>query len=274
MIDSYFFIPADRTKFLEKISSIRADYFILDLEDAVPLQNKMMAFEMLDNLEIKENYFVRVPFKEGVYSENQLRRLAKIFGGRLVLPKVNSPSDLEFITRIIGGSQELNFIVLIEQPLGIVSLQSILELHKDSISCVGFGSHDFCSSMGMKHIASNLTGFKHQINLKAKAYGKRFLDGVDLNLEDLEVFKRECLAAYEMGADGKFIIHPSQLDALGQIEFMTKEEIEHLLKVYELIRGKDTDQVEIVKVDGVVYERPHFNRIIKLVAKYQSKMLS
>jgi citrate lyase beta subunit len=63
MIESYFFVPAHSKRFIEKSLTIKADYFILDLEDAVPLSEKSQAISNCLEIQDKEKYFVR-PYLE------------------------------------------------------------------------------------------------------------------------------------------------------------------------------------------------------------------
>ena len=47
MLDSYFFIPGDKIKFLKKIEDLQSDFYVLDLEDSVSKKNKQSALTIL-----------------------------------------------------------------------------------------------------------------------------------------------------------------------------------------------------------------------------------
>lgn len=161
----------------------------------------------------------------------------------------------------------MNSIVLVETPKCFVNLKEILIKYQNSINAVGFGSHDFCTLMGMKHNLNNLIHFKNELILLTKAFGVKYIDTVDLNLSDFTEFKKECLFAFENGADGKFIIHPKQLEQLNKVEYLTSNEIETIRNKYEFIKDLDEDTIDIFKIGEEILEKPHINRINQLYQK-------
>ena len=57
MLKTFFFIPSDKEKFIIKVSSIDADYFVFDLEDAVAKNEAKECLERLNRLELYDNYY-------------------------------------------------------------------------------------------------------------------------------------------------------------------------------------------------------------------------
>jgi len=266
MIDSYFFIPGDKPKYLNKIKDFNADFFVIDLEDSVSNNNKEIAMNNILDFEFSEQTFLRIPLYDNSYTENQIYRLIKKFNGNIVLPKFKSSNDLERLV-ILGGEIKLKIIILIENPLGLINLNETLSQYNESIYGIGFGSHDFCAEMGFSHTYENLDHYKRQLILLSKAYDKKYIDGVDLNIRDLTVFEKECITAFEIGADGKFIIHPSQLLKMQTISYMSENEINKVKEVYEKMISVNLDDIDIIEVNGVVYEKPHLKRIERLIKK-------
>jgi citrate lyase beta subunit len=144
-----------------------------------------------------------------------------------------------------------------------------LRLHSKYIHAIGFGSHDFCSITGLKHTLEYLSHYKQELILFAKAYGIDFIDGVDLNLRDYANFIKECVFAFEAGAAGKFLIHPAQLRELNQIEFIREEERKQIQAVYDKIKDVTVEELDVYTVNGVVYEKPHIQRIKYLMNRLQ-----
>lgn len=270
MIDSYFFIPGDKPNYLNKIDTINADYIVIDLEDAVSINNKQLAIELVLALTFNQNMFVRVPFFDECYSKSQLKALINKFEGQVVLPKINTFDDINKVISI-SETTELKMIVLIENPTSFLATPEILKMFSNQIHAIGFGSHDFCSITGIKHTLEHLKHYKRQLILSAKAYNVNFLDGVDLDLKNFDQFKKECVFAFEAGADGKFIIHPLQLEELRKVDYMTNEEINQLKLVYEKIKDVSMNDIDVFTIDGKVYEKPHVKRIKYLIEKIQKK---
>ena len=268
MLDSYFFVPGDKEKFINKIDSLKTDYIIIDLEDAVALQNKEKAFDLAMAITPKDNCFVRIPFFENCYSEQKLIQLIKHFKGRIVLPKLRETKELIQIQDLVP-ELSLSIIALVENPFCFINLPDILNRYSSYIQGVGFGSHDFCSITGIKHTFENLSHYKRQLVLYTKAFNVDYIDGVDLDLKDFTQFKNECVFAFEIGSSGKFLIHPSQIEALKSVKFITDAEMEQLKAVYEKIKNIPEDSIEVYTINDKVYEKPHILRIKYLMEKVQ-----
>ena len=118
--------------------------------------------------------------------------------------------------------------------------------------------------MEMKHELKNLIHYKKDLILKAKAFGKSYIDSVDLNLKDFSDFESECLWGFENGAKGKFLIHPRQLEKLREVEFLSKNEREKIARIYHKIKSLSLDEIDIIKIENEVYEMPHILKIINL----------
>lgn len=267
MLNSYFFIPADKEKFLLKKNEINADIFIIDFEDSVSKNKKNLAFENGIRTSFTDNTFFRIPFLESCYSKEQLLLLTEKCKGRIVLPKIETEKDLVSILNIIGSVKGLEIILLIETPKIFIELKEILNKYGQNIIAIGFGSHDFCSITGIKHDMKYLKHFKLDLSLIAKAFSVLFIDGVDLNIRNLKQFKKECLFAYEIGCDGKFMIHPNQLKVANEIDFLPLDEIKKLKEIHKKIALIDLNDRDVIEIDGVVYEKPHIDKINKLINK-------
>lgn len=270
MIDSYFFIPGDKPNYLSKIDKLDADYIIIDLEDAVSNNNKKVAIELVLALTFNKNMFLRIPFFDNSYTNEQLKSLILKFGGQIVIPKINSVED---VNKVISLSESipLKMIVLIENPQSFIATEQILKSFSSQIHAIGFGSHDFCSITGIKHTLDHLAHYKRQLILYAKVFKVAFLDGVDLNLKNFSQFKKECVFAFESGADGKFMIHPLQLQEMHKIDFMSEEEINQLKFVYEKVKDIPVNDIEVYTIEGKVYEKPQIIRIKYLMEKMEKK---
>lgn len=268
MLNSYFFIPGDKQKFLAKIDIIESDYIVIDLEDAVALENKNEAFDLVMSLIPNESHFVRIPFFDKCYSEEQLVKLLQHFEGRIVVPKLRELSELKQIMELVP-QPDLRMIILVENPICFINLPDILNRYSSYIQGVGFGSHDFCSITGIKHTFENLSHYKRQLVLYTKAFNVDYIDGVDLDLKDFTQFKNECVFAFEIGSSGKFLIHPSQIEALKSVKFITDAEMEQLKAVYEKIKNIPEDSIEVYTINDKVYEKPHILRIKYLMEKVQ-----
>ena len=111
--------------------------------------------------------------------------------------------------------------------------------------------------------------YKRQLILYTKAFDVDYIDGVDLNLKDFTQLRKECLFAFEIGASGKFLIHPLQIKELKSVEYLSEIELEEMNIVYQKVKDIPDDSIEVYTINGKVYEKPHIQRIKLLINKMQ-----
>lgn len=266
MIDTYFFIPADKEKFLKKTNELECDYLVYDLEDAVAVENKQLAYNNLLNFPIRKGSFVRIPFFEQHFSTLQINKLVEIFEGRVLVPKLHRVPDFYKIKPLIEQYKK-SVIVLIENARAFVEIGDLLKTYEQYMLGIGFGTHDFCTENGIKHSLDNLMEYKRHLIISAKAFDVKYIDSVDLDLNDFTSFKNECLFAFENGADGKFLIHPEQINQLQNVQYLSFDEIREIEHIYQLVKHINEQSIEVYKIDGKVYEKPHIKRINTLYNK-------
>jgi citrate lyase beta subunit len=264
-------VPGDNPRFLRKTSKLKADYFVIDLEESVSQSNKLKALENLETYDVSSNTFVRIPFLEGVYNEEQITFLIKKFEGRIALPKVTDQTDVSKLVESYGDLLMLRLIILVENPQCFINLPAILKSYSRYIHGIGFGSHDFCANMGMKHSLEHLSFYRNRLILLSRAHGVDYIDGVDVNIRNLATFEEECLFAFNAGAEGKFLIHPDQLQRMYQLDYMTEKEMADYAAVHKLAQKINDQDIDIIEYNGQVYEKPHLARIDKLMHKLERR---
>ena len=129
---------------------------------------------------------------------------------------------------------------------------------------IGLGSHDYTDVIGMKHSLEYLSYARNHVLNMGKAHNLITIDIASMNIKDDQNFKDECLDAFNMGYDGKFILHPNQLNLLNEVEYYSSTEIDEAKKVYLDICKIADDSEAIIYIDGKVYEKAHIKRIKKI----------
>lgn len=271
MIDSYFFVPANNKRFIDKSKSLVIDHIIFDLEDAVASSKLEEAIQNLKQLSDKKNYWVRPPlFVNDQVDIDILQKTLNIGFNKIVFPKISTKNQVLFIEEWIIKQYGkdlfdlLEVILLVENPSCLLELDKILE-SKLNIVAVSLGSHDYCDSMNMKHIRKNLHYAKHKILNVAKANGRMFLDSASMNIKNKEIYTENIEEAFSLGSDGIMTIHPNQLKWIKEFPFYSEEEIETAKTIWQQVLQIGENDFNVLKLDGQVYERPHLNRIKKII---------
>lgn len=260
---SFFFIPANKKKFIEKIDSIEATDLIFDLEDALFNTSIEEALNNLMQITIKENYWIRISLEN--FENNSSELLKSLINKgffRFVLPKIEYLTQVDDFVKFSNKFTENNIkiIVLIESPLGLLNSSEIVT--HPSIKGFGLGSHDYCKMMGMKHTLSNINWARMSLLNISKAYKLLSIDIASMNINNDEEFINECLDGKDKGFEGKFLIHPFQLKLFKKSWKFSDKEIEFALKVKAYINALGgLENFTIANIDGTVVEKPHINRI-------------
>ena len=268
MIESYFFIPSNSKKYIEKVNEIQADNFVFDLEDSITSNDLELAIGYLLDLDVSTNFLVRIPSLEFVKTESFLRLTEKGFK-RYIIPKANTPAELSTLRVDSINGNGLSYIILVENPKLMLQLSEILEKYNDLIEGVALGSHDYASGVGMEHTYSNLKYPRDYVFTLAKAYSKEVIDIASMEVKDLDQIHEEILSAFKGGYSSKFFIHPNQLKVLKTIGFYDEKEVEFARKILEMV-GDNHDFKPFV-VDGMIIEKPHLNRYKRIIDWYENK---
>lgn len=273
MIESYFFIPANKSRFINKIPHIKADYFILDFEDS--LNNDLeTAFSNVGHLTNREKYWVRPLLfsNEDKLQVDILKRLIDLKFTKFVLPKIKSHADLLELSKI-SFPDHSEFIILIESAEAYVNISEILSLNKLNITGISLGSHDFFKDLNMRYSLENLKRFREDILIHAKAFGVKPIDIASMDIKDLAAFQKETLFGFEMGYRSKFFLHPDQLDSVKKILLYNEEEIAFVKKVLKRFPNL-SNEIGVLNIDGQILEKPHVKRILEIkkwVELYEAK---
>ena len=274
MIKSYFFIPASHPKLLEKIETIIADHIIIDLEDAVKKEDLEKALQLLSEITATEKCFVRPPlFRNEEFDKSLFLQLKKLGFRNYLVPKFRNIQQLKEIENCLNDNElgETNFILVIENPESLFGIREIILSTKLRITGLGFGSQDYCTETGMHHTYENLKYPRFLISGIAKSFHLNAIDIACMEVKNKEEVKREIADAFELGFEGKFLIHPMQIEVLENYTFYTHEQIREAEEILEEYRA--AGQPAVFSFNGKAIEPPHIRNFEKIIEwiKYHGK---
>jgi citrate lyase beta subunit len=275
MLESYFFIPGTHPKIREKIVDIKADNIIIDLEDSILGSKIKSVLEVINEINNKDKIWVRPAlFDSGKEQFGLIKKLVKQGFRNFILPKIRNFNHIKNLEAYLGNSilNELSVIILVENPECLLNLTEILTNSSFLIEGIGFGSHDYCIETRMKHTNDFLKIPRFQIMNTAKANGVKAIDIACMDFKAGEIFTSELKEAFEMGFDGKFLIHPSQLEMLKKFAFYSQAEVieaESILYEHNIL-----NKPAVFSYNNRVIEPPHinyYNSITEWRRKYEIK---
>lgn len=266
MFKSYFFIPANKKKFLEKIKNLKGiDHRVFDLEDSLLAKEVNKSIEFLSKLDLNDSDWLRIPLMEGQIKQIILDSM-EIGISNYVIPKFKGLSEIRIlVNEIISFNPKAKFILLIENAKSYVELEVILKEFNKFIHGVSLGIHDFTYDAGLKNDYMFMQEIRIKVMLLCKAYSVEPIDVVSRHLKSKEKLISEIINGFSAGYRAKFLIHPFQLDTLKSVPYYTKKEINEyreILKYYiNNIEGKEA----LFTYNGSIYEKMHMKEIERIV---------
>lgn len=239
------FVPANRPERFAKAASSGADAVILDLEDAVAVEAKEAARAALDSSFTNLPVIVRVNAQDTPWHEGDVAAVASFPVAGIILPKAEDTATVALtVARMLGKP----VIALIESARGLANARSIAAVK--GVARLAFGSVDFCADLGCAHLREVLLPARSEMVLASRLAGIAApLDGVTVQLDDLEVSYGDAAHARALGMTGKLCIHPKQISEVKRAFLPSKAEIDWARRVLATGDGA-------VSVDGAMVDEP------------------
>lgn len=243
-------VPASSEKMVEKAKSFAVDQLFLDLEDAVAPDAKWHARQLISALS-KDDFkapivSIRINAIDTPWFSEDLALLKSKAGSwidSIILPKVHTVDDVEVFSKQLDeiektfGREKRSIAIdaQIESAQGLVNCESIATCER--VSSLNFGPADFMADLGAP--AESVTSHEYalmRILVAARAAGIVALDGPTLEVREILKFEASAQIAAAMGFDGKWVLHPDQIDACHRIFTPSQERFDEaacLLEAYE-----------------------------------------
>jgi citrate lyase subunit beta/citryl-CoA lyase len=208
---------------LEKAASLPADEIVVDLEDGVAQEDKERARANLPLARARGTLAVRVN-KGSAADLDAAAAVADV----VVLPKVESREEVE----AAAGRTGLPLEVQIETALGLVRVEEIAQAPQ--VEALIFGPGDFAASLGVPVLTIGEGASDYamaRIAVAARAFGLQVIDGPHAALDDPGSLRASAEHALALGYDGKWAIHPAQLDVLHEVFTPSPAELERARRI-------------------------------------------
>ena len=274
MYRTLLFAPGSRPELLSKAQMGDADAMIFDLEDSVPLNAKDEARQNIaDALAagLKKPMFLRISNPRAGDFMADLKVLADAGSltnvAGIVLPKADDANDVQAVAKALQAIEakhavaegSLSILPLIETCLG---LRNGFDIAKASPRVIGMAlasaeQGDFMVDLGGRWTPRSLALAypRSKLVVDARAAGVQWLvDGVFMNLKEIDKLREECLIARELGFVGKMAIHPTQVDVMHTVFSPSEEEVTYARGLLAAFREGEARGVGAVKYEGMMVD--------------------
>ena len=246
-------VPGHVQKMHAKAADSDADVVMLDLEDSVPLDQKEPARDQVIRTLHESNWSqktvtVRINALDTPFGYRDLLEVAESAGDiidAIVIPKVNTASHIHFANHLLNGiemSKNLGRTIRLEASIetaeGLLNVARIAAASPRILTLV-FGIADYSASVGARLVSISGHGENEEdlypghrwhyplsrMVMAAKAHGAMAIDAPYGNFKDDAGLRRAAVMACALGCNGKWAIHPAQIEIINDVFTPAAEEI-------------------------------------------------
>jgi len=246
-------VPGSNPRFIAKASELPADQVFFDLEDAVAPEAKDDAranvAAALGSGDLDGRVWaVRINDATTGWAYRDVITVVEAAGASLdciVLPKVRDPGQVVWLDLLLAqieramGYQEgrIGIEAQIEDAAGLTCAEAIAAASA-RLETLIFGPADFMASVGMKslNVGDQPPGYEHgdayhyplmRILIAARSHGLQAIDGPYLRVRHVEGFRRSAAMSAALGYDGKWVLHPNQVEAANEAYAPGQDDYDH-----------------------------------------------
>ena len=299
-------VPGSNLRFLEKAPQSAADVIFLDLEDAVAPDDKARArqniIQALNDVDWShKTVSVRINGLDTHYMYRDVVDLLEQAPGKLdmiMIPKVGTAADVYaldmLVTQIEAATKttkRIGFELIIETALGMQNINAIAQASK-RLESLHFGVADYAASTRARTV--NIGGpnpdyavltdpdaaKKREVHwgdmwhyalarlvVAARANGLRPIDGPFGDIGDQDGYAAQAKRAAALGCEGKWAIHPTQVDQANTLFSPSEAEVTKARRVIEAMAQAQKEGKGAVTLDGRLIDIASIRQAEVLVQK-------
>ena len=298
-------VPGSNPAMFEKAARSAADIVFLDVEDAVAPDDKAQArkniIEGLNDIDWgRKTMMVRI---NGLDTHYMYRDVVDIVEAcprldMILIPKVGTPADVYAIDMMVtqietamGRTKRIGFEVLIETALGMANVEAIAQSSK-RLEAMSFGVADYAASTrarttvigGVNKDSGVLTdrdadgnreyfwtdpwhAAQTRMMVACRAYGLRPIDGPFGDFSDTDGYLSAANRAAVLGYEGKWAIHPSQIELANQVYTPSEAEVTRAKRIMQAMDEAAKAGKGAVSLDGRMIDIASIRMAEALLAK-------
>ncbi|HRO51000.1 MAG TPA: CoA ester lyase [Hyphomicrobium sp.] len=273
---SYLAVPGSNPSMIERALKSAADYVFLDCEDAVAPPEKEQArkniIQALNDMDWKgagKSVSVRINGLDTHYMYRDVVDIVEQAGHKLdtiLIPKVGVPADVYAVETIVsqievakGLPHQIGTEALIETPLGMANVEAIASANS-RLESMHFGVADYSAFNKARTVVIGGLNPDYpgdqwhfplsRMTVACRAFGLRPIDGPFGGIDDPEGYKAAARRGAALGMEGKWAIHPSQIELANEIYSPTAKEVERAERILVALKEAEAQGKGAASLDG------------------------
>jgi citrate lyase subunit beta/citryl-CoA lyase len=286
-------VPASSERFLARARDLPADEVMLDLEDSVAPAAKDTARGLAVAALNAGGWAGRLVAVRvnGAATPWAYRDVIAVVEGApgvvdsIVLPKVTSPVQVGWLDLLLGQVEQASGVprgrtrieAQIEDAAGLAAVEAIAAASPRLVSLV-FGPADFMASVGMRSltVGGQPEGYAFDAHhyalmrmlVAARAAGLQAIDGPYARIHDTDGLRAASAAAAALGYDGKWVLHPAQVDVVNEIFTPSADQYARAVRILDAYeRATSVDAAGAVMLDDEMIDEASRKMALMVAAK-------
>jgi malyl-CoA/(S)-citramalyl-CoA lyase len=220
----------------------------------------------------------------------------------VLVPKVGSPSDVEFVATLLDQIEQrkgweagrIGIHILIETAAGMVNVEAISRARPERLEAMVFGVADYAASVQAR--TTNIGGANPDYSVltdpaddgsrashwgdqwhfgisrmvaACRAQGLRPIDGPFGDFADAEGYRSAARRAAALGCEGKWAIHPSQVELANEVFTPADDEVERAERILQAMEEAAKEGKGAVSLDGRLIDAASIRMAQNLMRKVE-----
>lgn len=263
------FAPGNHPRKVEKVFTLGADAVILDLEDAVAIDEKIATRDVVvQALQAPRNClgYIRVNAFDTPFCFGDLHAVVQPGVDGIILPKVESSDMLLTVEWVVANLEKerglpvggIDILPIIETGLGITALEDIASAGT-RIERLSFGAGDYTldvNSAWSRDENELAYARGRMVNVSRAAGLEAPLDTVWIEIKDDEGFKTSCELVFRLGFQGKLCIYPTQVPTANAVFTPSSADIERAEIIINAFNEAEKAGSASIQIDGYFVDYP------------------
>lgn len=267
------FVPGTRTDRVAKAVATAADMIIIDLEDAVPLDQKAdvrapVAEKVAEHKDRK--IFVRINGLATDFARKDIEMVIVPGLTGIMVPKMETAGQVRKINELLCDAEdrrgipigETAVLALVESALGVENAFAIAveKTDPDRMVTISFGAADYTLDLGIELTKTGEELAYPRARIAVACRAAEIASPIDtpfmIDLKDMAALEADACRAKGLGFQGKLCIHPNQVDVCNRLFSPTPEEVEFARRVVAAFEAAEAQGSAAIQLDGKFIDYP------------------
>ena len=264
------YIPGNNPAMIQQGGIYGADSILLDLEDAVALNQKDAARTLVRNMIKVTNFYdaevcVRVNHLSTPFGLADLEEIVPLQPSAIRYPKTESPEEVANLLKIIERIEDrhglphnkMTLHAMIETAMGVQNVFNIASQFS-RVDAITIGGQDLTADMNIIYTpdGAGIDFARKRIVMAAKASHIDVIDTVFPDVNDEEGLRKETEYAKKIGFTGKAVINPRQIEIIHEVFTPTEEEVRKAYRIVKEFRTNSAAGIGVFAIDGKMIDAP------------------